>query len=101
MTTDGKEVKLKEPEGADFPPGGFAVEDNGYVAPQGRDKEVYIDPASKRLQLLNPFQAACPADFIRLQMYNGSYLYGRTLVAFQGESGKYIRQPAHGSCKWV
>lgn len=55
QTTDGREVKLAEPEGTDFPPRGFEVEDNGYVAPSGRQAEVRIDPASKRLQLLQPF----------------------------------------------
>lgn len=54
-TADGREVKLAEPEGTDFPPQGFAVEDNGYVAPSGRQAEVRIDPASKRLQILQPF----------------------------------------------
>ncbi len=55
QTADGREVKLAEPEGTDFPPRGFEVEDNGYVAPSGRQAEVRIDPASKRLQLLQPF----------------------------------------------
>ncbi|MDR3246726.1 MAG: aconitate hydratase [Prevotellaceae bacterium] len=59
-TVDGKEVMLKEPEGEIFPPKGFATEDNGYVAPDGDGNgEIRIDPASERLQLLQPFP---PAD---------------------------------------
>ena len=54
-TADGREVKLKEPEGTDFPPKGFEVKDNGYVAPTGKDAEVVINPGSNRLQVLKPF----------------------------------------------
>ena len=56
-TADGREVKLKEPEGTDFPPKGFEVKDNGYVAPTGKDAEVVINPGSNRLQVLKPFAA--------------------------------------------
>lgn len=55
-TADGREVKLKEPEGTDFPSNGFAVKDNGYLAPGADTAEVKIDPASQRLQVLHPFQ---------------------------------------------
>lgn len=54
-TKDGREVKLSEPEGTDFPAKGFEVEDNGYIAPSDRQVEVKIDPASNRLQVLKPF----------------------------------------------
>ena len=36
-TEDGKVVKLKEPKGSDFPPKGFEVKDNGYLAPTGKN----------------------------------------------------------------
>ena len=53
----GEKVKLEEPQGIDFPPQGFAVEDNGYQAPaeDGSKVEVAVDPKSDRLQLLTPF----------------------------------------------
>ncbi len=35
-TADGREVKLREPQGTDFPPKGFDVKDNGYLAPTGK-----------------------------------------------------------------
>ncbi|MDR2027106.1 MAG: aconitate hydratase [Prevotellaceae bacterium] len=64
-TADGREVMLKEPYGEIFPPKGFGVEDNGYVAPAGTgSEEVLIDPRSERLQLLQPFP---PADDNSLQ----------------------------------
>lgn len=54
-TADGREVKLREPQGTDFPPLGFDVKDNGYVAPTGQEAEVKISPDSNRLQVLQPF----------------------------------------------
>jgi aconitate hydratase len=55
-TADGREVTLRAPEGTDFPPGGFEVKDNGYVAPDdSRTEDVRIDPSSARLQRLQPF----------------------------------------------
>jgi aconitate hydratase len=55
-TKDGREVVLKEPEGTDFPPSGFEVKDNGYIAPGEKKEEVQISPDSKRLQVLLPFE---------------------------------------------
>ncbi|MDR3180449.1 MAG: aconitate hydratase [Prevotellaceae bacterium] len=54
-TEDGRDVMLRAPEGADFPPDGFEVNDNGYVAPDNNPAEVQIDPSSERLQRLQPF----------------------------------------------
>jgi len=55
----GEQVKLDEPTGMELPPRGFAVEDAGYQAPaeDGSKVNVQVDPASKRLQLLDPFTA--------------------------------------------
>ncbi|HIB31650.1 MAG TPA: aconitate hydratase [Candidatus Marinimicrobia bacterium] len=55
---DGKQVRLDDPSGIDFPIRGFAVEENGYQPPteNGRDIEVIISPESERLQLLVPFE---------------------------------------------
>ena len=52
-TEDGKVVKLKEPKGTDFPPKGFEVKDNGYLAPTGKNLVVNIDPESNRLQAVS------------------------------------------------
>ncbi len=55
----GEQVKLDEPSGMELPAKGFAVEDAGYLAPaeDGSKVNVQVDPASKRLQLLDPFAA--------------------------------------------
>ena len=67
-TSDGREVKLKEPEGTDFPPKGFEVKDNGYVAPTGKDAEVVINPGSNRLQVLKPFAAWDGKELIEMPL---------------------------------
>lgn len=51
----GQQIKLNEPQGTDFPPNGFAVEENGYVAPGEEVTEIKINPDSSRLQALEPF----------------------------------------------
>ncbi|MFT4093403.1 MAG: aconitate hydratase, partial [Niabella sp.] len=53
----GETVKLDPPTGEELPAKGFAVDDPGYQAPaeEGSGVQVIVDPASKRLQLLEPF----------------------------------------------
>ncbi len=54
---NGEQVRLDEPQGIEMPAQGFAVEDAGFVAPAEDDSaiDVHVDPESKRLQLLTPF----------------------------------------------
>jgi aconitate hydratase len=59
LTNDkGEEVKLDEPTGYELPPKGFDVEDNGFNAPaeDGSSVVVSVDPKSRRIQLLTPFE---------------------------------------------
>jgi aconitate hydratase len=55
----GEKLKLKEPEGIEMPPKGFAVKDAGFQAPakDGSSIKVLVSPTSERLQLLEPFPA--------------------------------------------
>ncbi len=55
----GEKVMLDEPTGFELPPHGFSVDDPGFQAPSadGSSVSVKVDPASKRLQLLDPFPA--------------------------------------------
>lgn len=55
----GEKVKLEEPTGYELPPKGFDVEDPGFQEPlkDGSGVKISVDPASKRLQLLQPFKA--------------------------------------------
>ncbi|MBU1369726.1 MAG: aconitate hydratase [Bacteroidetes bacterium] len=54
----GEKVKLDEPKGIEFPPMGFAVEDNGFQEPakDGTGIDIIVAPDSNRLQLLTPFK---------------------------------------------
>ncbi len=54
---EGKEVKLSEPEGLEFPVAGFEVEDRGYQHPaeDGSGFVINVNPDSERLQILTPF----------------------------------------------
>lgn len=67
-TEDGREVKLREPEGIDFPPNGFDVKENGYLAPTGKDTKVVIAPDSSRLQALHPFAPWDGNDLIQMPL---------------------------------
>jgi aconitate hydratase len=68
--TLGEQVKLDEPLGIEMPIKGYAVEDAGYQAPaeDGSHVEVKVDPASSRLQLLDPFPAWEGTDVTGLRL---------------------------------
>jgi len=68
LTNDkGEQVKLQEPFGYELPPLGFEVKDAGYLAPsQNAGLEIHIDPASKRLQELKPFEPWNGKDYTAL-----------------------------------
>jgi len=56
--SNGDPIFLDAPQGFDLPQNGFAVEEMGYQAPapEGSSIDVKVDPNSKRLQLLMPFE---------------------------------------------
>jgi len=58
VNKDGVEVMLDEPTGDALPKNGYAVEDNGFVAPaeDGCGIKVAVSPTSDRLQILTPFE---------------------------------------------
>lgn len=70
VNEEGKEVKLDEPAGLELPTKGFAVEDAGYQGPaaDGSQVEVIVDPASDRLQLLEPFNPWEGTDLTGLKL---------------------------------
>ena len=71
LTNDkGEQVKLDAPTGDELPTKGFAVEDAGFQAPaeDGSNVVVAVDPASKRLQLLDPFAAWEGSDLKSLRL---------------------------------
>ena len=58
LNENGEAVKLVAPTGFELPPLGFDVKDAGYQAPAEDSSaiEVIIDPESKRLEKLTPFE---------------------------------------------
>ena len=58
INKDGEEVLFDEPTGFELPPKGFDVKDPGFVSPMPNGSKIVIkvDPNSKRLQLLKPFE---------------------------------------------
>ena len=58
INEEGEAVKLDPPVGIELPERGFDVEDNGYQEPaaDGSGIDVIVNPDSKRLQLLSPFE---------------------------------------------
>ncbi len=69
QNSDGEWVMLDEPKGDELPTAGFAVENNGYIAPDEHfTGEVVIAPGSNRLQRLQPFAAWDGKDFTDLRL---------------------------------
>lgn len=70
VNEQGETVRLEEPVGDTLPKKGFTVDDNGYVAPaaDGPSLEIRIDPASQRLQKLEPFAPWNGEDMLRLPL---------------------------------
>ncbi|MDR3094570.1 MAG: aconitate hydratase [Bacteroidales bacterium] len=93
-TRDGSHVKLREPQGSDFPPQGFAVEHSGYIASSGnKNVEIRIDPASKRLQRLDAFQPANANDLA--DMYLLIKTSGKCTTDHISMAGPWLRFRGH------
>ena len=91
----GDSVKLQPPTGEELPKNGFDQGESGYVPPakDGSSVKIVVDPASSRLQLLEPFQP-----------WNGNDLTDmRVLVKVEGKcttdhispAGKWLRFRGH------
>lgn len=70
INSDGEKVKLDEPAGFEMPTHGFNVIDRGYQSPaeDGNELEVFVNPDSKRLQLLEPFKPWNGKDYNGLKI---------------------------------
>lgn len=70
INENGESVMLDPPTGFELPALGFAVEDAGYQAPatDGSGVQVAVSPTSKRLQLLDPFQAWEETDITGMRL---------------------------------
>ncbi|MDQ3898802.1 MAG: aconitate hydratase [Actinomycetota bacterium] len=86
---------LAEPEGRELPPGGFADGDAGFVAPpEDRSSiEVVIDPASSRLQRLEPFPATTDDVLPELRVLLKAR--GKCTTDHISAAGKWLRFRGH------
>jgi aconitate hydratase len=67
-TEDGEGVPLDPPVGEELPAAGFDAGESGFIAPSplSGDVAVAVDPASDRLQLLDPFEPWDGDDYLEL-----------------------------------
>ncbi|MBK6264500.1 aconitate hydratase [Marivirga sp. S37H4] len=91
----GEQVKLDPPFGAELPELGFAVEDNGYQAPatDGEEVTVKVAPDSKRLQLLEPFDAWDGKNIVNAQLLIKAY--GKCTTDHISMAGPWLRYRGH------
>lgn len=68
LTHDGVKMKLTEPIGDELPVHGFVTDNSGYLPPLGEGVEIDINPASERLQLLQPFSAWDGKDLLDMAL---------------------------------
>ena len=70
LNSEGKEVKIAEPEGMELPPLGFGNIENGYQKPErsGSTGDIIIAVDSDRLQSLEPFKEWDGLDFYDLPL---------------------------------
>jgi len=92
-TIDG--VRLHEPTGAELPPAGFDGGGSGFVPPAEDSSavEVVIDPASQRLQRLEPFPAWDGADLVDLPVLIKAK--GKCTTDHISAAGKWLRFRGH------
>lgn len=125
IDAEGNGKKLNPPEGDELPGQGFRAGAEGYVEPDGVQREIKVNPQSNRLQLLKPFPAwngedlkdmpllikvkgKCTTDHIsmagpwlrfrgHLENISDNMLIG-AVNAFTGETGKVWSLSEGGYC---
>jgi aconitate hydratase len=95
LNEDGKEIKLKEPEGIELPPKGFEVDDAGYLAPDedGSGVEVKVAIDSERLQVLEPFAAITPESLQNMKLLIKAF--GKCTTDHISMAGPWLRYRGH------
>lgn len=95
MNEQGLPVKLDPPSGDELPKKGFDQGDVGYVPPaeDGSLVQIIVDPASKRLQLLEPFRPWDGADLQDLRVL--VKVAGKCTTDHISPAGKWLRFRGH------
>lgn len=94
-TQDGKEFRLDPPEGNELPPKGFDRGNSGFNPPAADTGtvQVIIDPASDRLQALEPFKKWGEKDFINLRVLCKAQ--GKCTTDHISPAGKWLQYRGH------
>ena len=95
LNEDGQEVKLDEPIGLELPPKGFAVDDNGFLAPKedGSSVEVKVAKDSERLQLLEPFVPIKDSELLGVKLLIKAF--GKCTTDHISMAGPWLRYRGH------
>jgi aconitate hydratase len=95
VNSEGREVKLKEPQGIDLPPGGFRSVGEGLRKPSEGETvtRVIIKDGSDRLQALEPFPAWDGMDFLSLHLLIKST--GKCTTDHISMAGHWLRFRGH------
>jgi aconitate hydratase len=91
----GEKIKLEQPKGDELPKNGFDPGESGFVAPakDGSSVEVKVDPESKRLQLLKPFEPWNGEDFTDLVLLTKAQ--GKCTTDHISPAGPWLRFRGH------
>lgn len=91
----GEQVKLDPPTGDELPKKGFAVKDAGFKAPakDGSKVKVSVNPASDRLQLLDPFKPWEGTDLKGLRLLIKAK--GKCTTDHISMAGKWLKYRGH------
>lgn len=95
LNEDGEEVKLDVPVGLELPPKGFAVDENGYLAPteDGSSVEVKVASDSERLQLLTPFEPIQDSELKNVKLLIKAF--GKCTTDHISMAGPWLRYRGH------
>lgn len=96
LTNDkGQVVKLSPPQGEELPKNGFDPGESGYVAPakDGSHVQIVVNPASQRLQLLEPFKPWDGKDLTNLRVL--TKVEGKCTTDHISPAGKWLRFRGH------
>lgn len=88
-------MKLQPPQGRELPEKGFERGDEGYVAPasDGTKVNIVVDPASKRLQLLEPFRPWDSKEFAKMRVL--AKVEGKCTTDHISPAGKWLLYRGH------
>jgi aconitate hydratase len=95
INENGDEVMLDPPFGDELPANGFEVEDRGFIPPveDGSGINIDVNPDSKRLELLTPFEPWDGKDLKRLTLFIKAY--GKCTTDHISMAGPWLRYRGH------